>query len=500
LNGAFSVLVEKSGDIFDTEGEPETVNALLPLNRNAANLFRLFPKEQQEFAGDLLAKASSNAEGRISDLTLVGLRGQRGRYNLIIQPAEPGKWWFRFTPAKDLPDREPSMIWVDFFDSVSYLAENSPEKPIELMMLSFTALADPELTGRIGQEGVAELRAAIEAKLSGRSLTGQVGRLDASSYAVVVDAGEDAQEIVEDVGEATQELGVGVSALGVRTLSVAMDAPAQGRDETRTALAHVRQSFLGDDDDDDFGGGTTSLSTVVDRIEITKTKILAALEAGDVTLAHYPVVTLADSSIGLHLVHGALVIDGEAVQASQRLILGDYPGLSLQHDLTIAREAVLEIVGTRKAGGTPVPVIIDINASSLAAEEFAATLEKILEVAGVAPGEIGFRVLSLDMAKQSLPSFQSLLLLLKRGHRAWLTRFASAVTGATLEGAFVEVAVTYLERLCDNPEGKALVTQLLQVWRNAGVQLVAVDVQSPTQRRFVMDLGIEYAIGPAAVA
>ena len=498
MDGAFSVLVEKSGGIFETEGEQETVNALLPLNRDAANLFRLFPKEQQELAGDLLAKASSNAEGRVSDLTLVSLRGQRIRYNLIIQPAETGRWWFRFTPAKDLPEREPSMIWVDFFDSVSYLAENSPEKPIELMMLSFTALADPDLTGRIGQEGVAELRASIEAKLSGRSLTGQVGRLDASSYALVVDAGEDAAGIVEDVGEATQELGIGAEQLGVRSLSVALDDPAAGRAGMQSALAHVRQSFLGDDDDDDFGGGSTSLTAAVARIEITKTKILAALEAGDVTLAHYPVVTLADSSTALHLVHGALVIDGETVQASQRLILGDYPGLSLQHDLTIAREAVLEIVGTRKAGGTPVPVIIDINASSLGADEFAPTIEKILEVAKVSPEEIGFRVLSLDLAKQSLPSFQNLLLLLKRGHRAWLTRFANAVTDATLDGAFVEVAVSYLERLCDNPEGKALVIQLLQVWRNAGVQLVAIDVQSPTQRRFVAELGIGYAIGPAA--
>ena len=122
----------------------------------------------------------------------------------------------------------------------------------------------------------------------------------------------------------------------------------------------------------------------------------------------------------------------------------------------------------------------------------------MLQVAGVAPAAIGFRALSLDLAKQSLPSFQNLLKLLQCGHSVWLTRFANAVTDSTLDGAFVEVTATYLQRLCDNPEGRDLVSQLLQVWRNAGVQLVAVDVQSPDQRAFVKDLGIGYAIGPAA--
>jgi EAL domain-containing protein (putative c-di-GMP-specific phosphodiesterase class I) len=145
-----------------------------------------------------------------------------------------------------------------------------------------------------------------------------------------------------------------------------------------------------------------------------------------------------------------------------------------------------------------VPVIIDINAAALADDTFVPSVAQMLQVAAVTPAAIGFRALSLDLAKQSLPSFQNLLKLLQRGHSVWLTRFANAVTDSTLDGAFVEVTATYLQRLCDNPEGRDLVTQLLQVWRNAGVKLVAVDVQSPGQRAFVKDLGIGYAIGPAA--
>lgn len=42
---------------------------------------------------------------------------------------------------------EPLVIWVDFFDSVSYLIDQATDdRPIELMLLSFEALADPGLT------------------------------------------------------------------------------------------------------------------------------------------------------------------------------------------------------------------------------------------------------------------------------------------------------------------------------------------------------------------
>ena len=498
VEGEFSVLVEKSGAIFEADGAPDVVRSMLPLNLGAANLYRLFPKDQQEFAGEVLSLGASNTEGRITGITLVSLRGQRSQCHLTVQPAEPGRWWFHFVPAMTESIHPPSMIWVDYFDSVSYLVDHAPEKPIELMMLSFAALENSAVTGRLGKEGMEGLRAAIEAKLSSHAIDGNVGRLGNSSYAVVYDADDDMDDIVDDVTAATGAMGVGADELGLRTRTLALDKPGQGTESVQTALAHIRNSFLGDDDDDDFGGGAASLTGVLGQIELSKTRFLAALEAGDIALADYPVVALADGGTALHLVHGTLIVDGEPVAAGQRLILGDYPGLTLQHDLTMTREAVLEIAATRKAGQIPVPVIIDINAAALADDTFVPSVAQMLQVAAVTPAAIGFRALSLDLAKQSLPSFQNLLKLLQRGHSVWLTRFANAVTDSTLDGAFVEVTATYLQRLCDNPEGRDLVTQLLQVWRNAGVKLVAVDVQSPGQRAFVKDLGIGYAIGPAA--
>ncbi len=90
--------------------------------------------------------------------------------------------------------------------------------------------------------------------------------------------------------------------------------------------------------------------------------------------------------------------------------------------------------------------------------------------------------------------------MLGRGHPVWLTRFASAVTGSTLEGAYIEVTVTYLQRLCGSADGYGLVQQLLDVWRAAQVRMVAMDVQTDEQLKFVSELGIEYAVGPAAAA
>ena len=165
----------------------------------------------------------------------------------------------------------------------------------------------------------------------------------------------------------------------------------------------------------------------------------------------------------------------------------------------MTRKAVLRIAAARDQNEPIHPVIIDIDAASLAETEFESGVAKMIDVAGVAPQSIGFRVLSLDLARQSLPSYRNLVRMLERDHPAWLTRFANAVTESTLEGAYIEVTVTYLQRLCDNADGRELVSQMLEVWRHAGVRPVALDVQSPDLARFIGDLKIEYAIGPAAI-
>ena len=422
--------------------------------------------------------------------------GKLALFHLTVRPAGPGRWTFQFSPSDSQASQKPTMIWIDFFDSVSYLVENSPDKPIELMMLSFEALDDTQTTDRIGKDQMDTVRTAIETTLSSGSVNGQIGRLDNTSYAVMYDADIDADDIILDVGNATQSLGVGIEDLGARTRTMALDAGGADTDQVQATLAHVRHSFL--DDDDGFEEAPKSLNAAIEQIELSKRKIVAALDAGDIVLRRYPVIALATGDAAIHLMHGELVIDGKPVQASRRLILGDYPGLALQHDLVMTREAVLRIAAPRDQNEPIDPVIIDIDAASLAESEFESGVAKMIEVAGVVPQAIGFRVVSLDLARQSLPGYRSLVRMLERGHPAWLTRFANAVTDSALKGAYIEVTFTYLQRLCDNADGRELVSQLLKIWRNAGVRLVAIDVQSPEQARFIGDLKIEYAIGPAA--
>lgn len=496
MKGEFSLLTDRTGNIHSVEGEPEALRAMIANQSGDRSLFDLVPKDQHGFIGDVLRNVTRNTEGRISDISLITPAGKPMLFHLTVQPAGPGRWWFQFLPSDGKAGRQPVMIWVDFFDSVSYLIDSSPEKPIELMMLSFEALDDLDMIERIGKEGMDAVRTAIEETLSNHAVDGQIGRLDNTSYAVLYDAADDADDIVLDVGNATEKLGVGIDDLGARTQTMALNAGSADSEQVQAALAHVRRSFLSDDEDD-FDDVPSSLDAAIGRIEVSKRKIVEALEAGDIVLRRYPVIALASGDAALHLMHGTLMIDGEPVQASRRLIMGDYPGLALQHDLAMTREAVLRIAAARDQDSPIDPIIIDINALSLAETEFETGVAKMIDVAGVAPQSIGFQVLSLDLAKQSLPSYRNLIRMLERGHPAWLTRFTSAVTDSTLNGAFVEVAVPYLQRLCDNAEGRDLVSQLLKIWRNAGVRLVATDVQSPAQARFIGELNIEYAIGPA---
>ncbi len=246
------------------------------------------------------------------------------------------------------------------------------------------------------------------------------------------------------------------------------------------------------------GDGPISLSGVVAEIEISKARIVAASDEGTLELLRYPVIALASGDPAIYLVHGRLLIEGVAVEASRKLIMGDYPGLTLHHDTAMTREAARQVSA---AAGTPIdPIVIDVNASSLGEPEFAPAIAALFEEFGVAASSIGFRTLALDLTRQSSPSYLGLLELLERGHPVWLTRFASAVTGSTLDGAYIEVTTSYLQRLCSSADGFGLLPQLLEVWRTAHVRMVAMDVQTDEQLKFIGELGIEYAVGPAAAA
>lgn len=512
---AFKVLIDKTGKLFRVEGNAGVIRARLPDDIKSGNIYDIFPEHVHSLVSKILESVSSNTEGRITDIAVLTSSGSQRLFHLTVKPDGAVLWWFDFvesdtvlepapeTTAEAPPPAEPSVIWVDFFDSVSYLIDQAPDdRPIELMMLSFEALADPGLTERLGKDGVEGMRAAIESTLNSKSLNGQVGRLDDNSYTIVTDGDTEADEIVGDVGEAASEFGVSAEDLGARTQAVTLDKGVDD-EEIQGALSHIRRSFLEDDDDEESmigGGGPISLSGVVADIEISKERIVNALNDGSLELLRYPVVALATGEAAIYLVHGRLLIEGVAVEASRKLIMGDYPGLTLHHDTSMTREAARQVSAATAAGSPIDPIVIDVNASSLGEPEFAPAIAGILEEFSVAAGSIGFRTLALNLTQQSSPRYLGLLELLARGHPVWLTRFASAVTGSTLDGAYIEVAVTYLQRLCSSTDGYGLVQQLLDVWRTAHVRMVAMDVQTDEQLKFIGELGIEYAVGPAAAA
>ncbi len=511
MNNEFSILVDKTGKLFRLDGDIAPIRSRFPENIKNGNIYTLFPEDTHDLIRRILDNVTSNTEGRISDIAVLTATGDTRFFHMTVKPEGVALWWFQFVvtdaepqqnPTGD-PPPEPTVIWVDFFDSVSYLIDQAPDdKPIELMMLSFEALADPGLSDKIGADGVDNVRAAIESTLNSRSLNGQVGRLDDNSYTIVCDADTEADEIVIDVGEATREYGVGADELGARAQSVALDKGGASDEQMHGALAHIRRSFLEDDEEDEdpliSGDGPMSLSGVIEDIEISKERIVAALDAGDLELRRYPVIAMASGDAALYLVHGRLLIDGAPVQASRKLIMGDFPGLTLHHDTAMAREAVRQISAAR-ATDTPIdPIVIDVNASSLGEPDFASKVAGLLSEYDVSPESIGFRTLALDLTKQSTPNYRGLLNLLGQGHPVWLTRFTSAVTESTLEGAYIEVTAAYLQRLCGSADGFKLVSQLLDVWRRAQVRLVAMDVQTNEQITLIGKLGIEYAVGPAA--
>ena len=486
----FSVLTDRDGRLSAAWGDTGAAG-LDGAHFDARPLFALFAEDDQAAVADALKEATAQAETVLTGLRLLSGDAEEAIFDLTIQPAGPGKCWVYFAPSAGEPDiREPAAK-ESFLNAVAERLELSDAPAMQMVMLDFEALRDPELKAKLGDDAMQDVRSSIEGALTEVAVEGQVGRLDATSYGVLSPVDQDKDDMVATVVDATEQLGVSAEELGAKVESVELDAD-EGIDSEnlRGLLSHAAHKFY-QTVRNGTPFGADRLSEVSAEIEQAIRLIETALERGDIAITSREVHRLTNGDVSLCLAHGALIFGDESVRADRLIVIEDHPELCGKHD----RAIVATTVETLPNVDPSVPIIVDIGLPTLETGE-AGRIAADMAAAGY---KVGFRPHGVDMSASRSRGARQVYQLLKDDIPVWLMNFSTAISKTRkLHGAYVEVSATFLRDISNQPERNKLLARFLKIWLDVEVRLVALNVDSKNLASFMNKLGIAYGVGVAA--
>lgn len=491
MAGSFSLLTDRNGQLSRLSDEATAAVGQDEKSLGARPLFALFAADDGESVAAALKGASSQTETNLPGLRVVLGDAGEALFDLRFQPAGPDRFWAFFTPAAGEPGEEGPSEKQAFLLAVAERLGQPGALAAQMIMLDVGALGDAEMRARLGEEGMRDVRSGIESALSAAALDGQVGRLDATSYGVLSDAGQDPANMVASVADAAGAFGIGEEELALRSKSVALDAEAVTDTESlRGLLSHTCHKFY-QSVRNGAPFGASRLSEVSAEIEQAINLIETALEKNDVNVSVRDVRRLTDGQVTHYLAHGTLVFGDEIVEAERLLPLEDHPKLCGRLDRVVTAVAVNNLPEVNAA----TTVIVDIDLPTLESGEAARIAADMAE----AGWSVGFRPKGIDMTSGRSRGVRQVYDLLKDGVPVWLMNFTTAIKKTRrLKGAFVEVSATLLRDISLQKDRNRMLSQLLGVWNEVNVQLVAVNVDSKNLASFVSKLGIAYGTGIAA--
>jgi EAL domain-containing protein (putative c-di-GMP-specific phosphodiesterase class I) len=491
MSDEFVVLTDRGGRLSTVTDDAAAAVGQSGQDLRTRPLFDLFAADSRDALATALRTAPANAAMSLGRHTILTGTDREASFDVSIEPAPGNRFWVRFKPAGEVVEEPGPLAKDKFLDAVSHRLGLPGSDEMRLFMVDFDGLRDAELSRRLGENGLRDMRSTIEEALGEASGGNPVGRLDASSYGVMGRADQAESDVVSSVVSAVERLGVSSAELGARSESVSLDAVSE--DEPggmRRLLSHVCHKFY---ETVRHGAefGSERLSEVAEEVKQAIRLIETALDRNDLVTPSREVRMLATGDVKMVLASGELVFGDEQVPANRILVLADHRDLCCRHDRAVAQAALADIAGT----DTQAPVIIDIYAPTLESGEASA----IAADAAKAGRAIGFRPQGIDIAAARSPAVRQVYKLLSDGVPVWLSNFSTAIAKTRqLQGAFVEVSATLLRDISAQPNRDALLSGLLKVWNDVEVNLVATNVDSKNLASFSSRLGIAFGIGIAA--
>ena len=480
----FSVLTDRKGQLSAASGSlagrPASEAQVKPL-------FELFAEDDRSKVRDALWSASARTVTEITGLRVLTSDNQDLLFDVTLEPAGPEKFWVRFALAQGQAEETGPVGKTDFLSGIAARLGMSDAPEMQMLMIDVGGLRDAALTQRLGADGVRDMRNSIEDALSEVAVDGQVGRLGAGSYGVLGAVDLAKEDLVANVVEVADKLGVSEDELGAHAESVVLDIEDSDPKTLGGLLSHVCHKFMQTIRNGAvFGGGR--LSEVSEELKQAIALVETALDNGDVAVDFRAVHMLNSGKIAAQLAHGALVFGDEKIPASRVLDMENHAQLCARHDRLMVEKACAT------APQCPV-LIVDIGLPTLETGEAARIAAET-----TTPGRVvGFRPLGLDISARRSAAARQAHKLLEAEIPVWLVNFSTAVSKTRqLHGAYVEISATFLRDISAGPDRNEMLSRLLKVWNDVEVHLVAVNVASKNLAAFVSKLGIAYGVGIAA--
>lgn len=470
-----------------------------------ANLHEIFPPKNRSIVQRLLASvAAGNALAFYDVSVLIPPDDIRRIYRMHPELRADCTLHFAFEPRSGRPGG--GLVDAESFIAAVGDLTTAGGHPLDLMMFEFGCLTDPALATRVGTEEWQALRKSIERTLSEQAVDGQVGKISSNSYGLVTRTTIGEAAVLGRVGSAVRRHGVSPEEMGARVERVGLDNPEVGGEGLGNLIAHVCDRFVGAlKSAFPSARDKATLSQVKAEVEQLESLLWKAVEGGTLLLNTRQVLRLQDTSCALMVSEGLIEINEEMRPAESLLRFADFPDLALAHDLKVAEAALGRSSAAAEGGepaGRPATYVVPLSSAALSNRKALSSFDALFEAHTVPAQSLGFRLPRLSLGPGRSPGQHTMQALHRAGHPIWFTNFTSAIQdfakGLHLDNAFVEVSAAYLERLCDEEDGLPLLRRMLDVWMEAGVSVVATQVETADRLELLHELDIDLFVRPGS--
>ncbi|MBK3777583.1 EAL domain-containing protein [Azospirillum brasilense] len=369
-------------------------------------------------------------------------------------------------------------------------AAGATERGQRLSLLDIVGLAD--------RDNAPEMRNSLEAYLLSVSTDGDAAvRLNDERYAVLHRDDLTREEIILDIGRLLARHGADELRDALHVWQIPVQGGEMPMSDVARALSYTLHKFAAEEPGA-FGIADIN-GAVVDMLHNTVGRVAQVrriLEQRDFHLAFQPIVSLATGK--LHHVE-ALIRVGDCGSPAEFITFAERIGLICDLDLLVC-QAALDVLKQAEDQGRAVPdIAINLSAVSLASPLIIEQLQALLR-----PHQGLTRKLLVEVTETAtVNDFQGLNRVLghlrKLGLRICLDDVGSGTTSfmslnelrvdyAKLDGRIVQGALT-------NSRDLTILRSIVEIARHLGTDLVAEQIETEEQLRYLRKLGVRYGQG-----
>lgn len=224
-----------------------------------------------------------------------------------------------------------------------------------------------------------------------------------------------------------------------------------------------------------------------------------AMEAGRLTLAYQPKMSLATDSI-----HDAEALvrwydeSGALIPPDEFIPLAEETGVIHELTLFALRAATTDLAGWAR-GGLPMRVAVNVSAIDLSIPDFADEVQNICNEAGVPPSQLAFEVTESALLRSPAEAIATLTALRERGFRLSVDDYGTGQSTLTylkhLPVHELKIDKSFVMALANSENDAIMVRSTINLAHELGLQVVAEGIEDEPTLDMLRQLGCDYAQG-----